>query len=278
MAEVLDPQLRNAIRDHYDQLSFFYRAFWGDHIHHGYWEADETPQAAQEKLIARLVQRAGIPRGARALDVGCGLGGSSLWLARHWDCSVQGITISPTQAEVAAERAREEHLDGRAAFAVVDANRLDLPPGSFDAVWIIECSEHLEDKPAFFRNCAKVLRPGGRLALCVWLAGDTPDAPGHAELVAEVCHGMLCPSLGSMIEHLRWLRDAGFDAIEGEDITPHVEKTWELCEAILHTKEVQDLLPTVDDRTRDFLNTFGTMRRAYASGAMRYGMITARKK
>src|SRR6516164_5863036 len=101
MAEV--PDLKDAIRDHYDQLSFFYRAFWGDHIHHGYWEADETPQAAQEKLIARLVQRAGIPRGARALDVGCGLGGSSLWLARHWDCSVQGITISPTQAEVAAE-------------------------------------------------------------------------------------------------------------------------------------------------------------------------------
>jgi tocopherol O-methyltransferase len=274
MAEV--PDLKDAIRDHYDQLSFFYRAFWGDHIHHGYWEADESPQAAQEKLIAKLASLAGIPRGARVLDVGCGLGGSTLWLARNLDCSVLGITISPTQASIAAERAREEKLNARAEFAVVDANRLDLAPESFDAVWCIECSEHLEDKPAFFRNCARVLRSGGRLALCAWLSGEGPGA--NADLVAEVCHGMLCPSLGTLTNHAGWMRAAGFEAVNAEDVTPKVEKTWELCEAILKGPQVQLLLPTVDERTRDFLNAFGSMRRAYATGAMGYGIFTARKK
>jgi tocopherol O-methyltransferase len=270
------PDLREAIREHYDQLSFFYRAFWGDHIHHGYWEADESPKDAQEKLIARLAARAGIPRGARVLDIGSGLGGSSLWLARNLDCSVLGITISPTQAAVAAERAREEGLEDRCEFAVLDANHLHLAAESFDAVWCIECSEHLEDKPAFFANCARVLRPGGRLALCVWLFGEGPGA--DAEQVAAVCHGMLCPSLGSRSEHVSWIQDAGFEAVEAEDITRRVEKTWELCEAILQSPPVQELLPTVDGRTRDFLNTFGPMRRAYATGAMSYGMITARKR
>jgi tocopherol O-methyltransferase len=268
-------ELRSAIRDHYDELSFFYRAFWGDHIHHGYWEDNEAPKVAQEKLIARLAGRAGIPRGARVLDIGCGLGGSSLWLARYLDCSVLGITISPTQAAIAADRAHEEGLSNRARFLVLDANRLDLADSSFDVVWCIECSEHLETKTKFFQDCARVLRPGGRLALCAWLAGEGPGAdPG---LVAEVCHGMLCPSLGSRSEHVRWMSDAGFEAIEAEDLTRRVEKTWELCEAILDEPQVQVLLPSVDEHTRDFLNSFGTMRRAYATGAMAYGMFTARK-
>jgi tocopherol O-methyltransferase len=266
-------ELREAIRDHYDQLSFFYRLFWGDHIHHGYWEGDETPAVAQDRLIERLAQRAGVPRGARVLDVGCGLGGSSRWLARHLGCSVLGITLSPVQASAAAQRARDEGLGALTEFRVLDANQLDLPAARFDVVWVIECSEHLQDKPAFFRNCARVLRGGGRLALCAWLAGDRSGA----DLVAEVCHGMLCPSLGTLEEHRHWLEDAGFVGVDAEDITRQVEKTWELCEAILEGPEVKPLLSAMDARTRDFLDTFGTMRRAYATGAMRYGMITGKK-
>ena len=164
--------LLGAIRNHYDQLSFFYRLFWGDHIHHGYWEDDEAPAAAQENLIARLAERAAVPRGGHVLDVGCGLGGSSFWLARHLGCSVQGITISPAQCAMAATRAREEGLSERVSFAVVDANRLELPAESFDAVWVIECSEHLADKADFLRRAARVLRPGGRLVLLDHVASD----------------------------------------------------------------------------------------------------------
>jgi tocopherol O-methyltransferase len=268
--------LRDAIREHYDRLSFFYRLFWGDHIHHGYWQqGEESAVCAQEQLIARLAQRAGIPRGARVLDVGCGLGGSSLWLARRLGCSVLGITLSPIQATAARERARQENLEGTVAFAVLDANRLALAPASFDIVWCIECSEHLEDKPDFFRACGRLLRPGGRLALCAWLANDGSAA--DPSLLAAVCHGMLCPSLGSLGEYVRWLRDGGFEAIEAEDVTPRVEKTWDVCEAILDSQEVKPLLAAVDEPTRAFLNTFGIMRRAYASGAMGYGMFTAHK-
>jgi tocopherol O-methyltransferase len=266
-------RLREAIREHYDQLSFLYRLFWGDHIHHGYWEGDEAPVAAQEKLIERLSRKAAVPRGARVLDVGCGLGGSARWLARHLGCSVLGVTLSPVQAAAAEQRARDEGLGGRTEFRVLDANRLELPAGGFDVVWVVECSEHLEDKPGFFRSSARVLRWGGRLALCAWLAG----VPAQPDLVAEVCRGMLCPSLGSLDEHLRWLRDAGFIDIDAEDITGHVGKTWELCETILQGPEVKPLLPAVDGPTREFLDTFGTMRRAYATGGMRYGMFTARK-
>src|SRR5262245_65375902 len=112
------PRLLGPIRRHYDRLSLFYRAFWGQHIHHGLWENDEPPEVAQVNLIRRLASRAGIPQGARVLDVGCGLGASSLWLARALGCSVLGITISPVQARMAERRARREGLHARARFAV----------------------------------------------------------------------------------------------------------------------------------------------------------------
>src|SRR6516164_6753789 len=152
-------ELADAIRTHYDRLAFFYR---------GYWEDEESPRTAQEQLVARLAERADVPQGAQVLDVGCGFGGSALWLARHRGCAVTGITISPVQVQRAAEQARAEHLDDRVRFLVMDANRLDLPPASFDVVWVVECSEHLADKAGFLGACARALRPGGKLALCAW--------------------------------------------------------------------------------------------------------------
>src|SRR2546427_497885 len=98
-------ELVDAVRVHYDRLALYYRFFWGEHIHHGYWEADEAPEDARVRLVARLAAFAGVPPGARVLDVGCGFGGSALWLARDRNCRVTGVTISPVQARRAAEQA-----------------------------------------------------------------------------------------------------------------------------------------------------------------------------
>ena len=144
--------LKEAVRDHYDRLSVFYRAFWGEHIHHGYWEdggESLSAKEAQERLVRLLARRAAIAPGARVLDVGTGVGGPARWLASELGCAVDGITLSPVQAEMAAERARKEGLDDRTRFWVHDAHDLDALDAEYDAVWVIECSEHLDDKPAF---------------------------------------------------------------------------------------------------------------------------------
>jgi tocopherol O-methyltransferase len=204
--------------------------------------------------------------------VGCGLGGSSFWLARHLGCSVLGITISPAQYALASARAREEGLAGRVSFAIQDANRLDLLPQTFDIIWVVECSEHLADKAGFIRCCARLLEPGGRLALCTWLAGS---GSGHAALVAEVCRRMLVPSLARLADQVHWMEAAGFTGVRAEDVTRQVERTWDHCQAILGHPDLQAVLPHLDAPTRDFLGGFEVMRRGYASGALRYGMFTA---
>jgi tocopherol O-methyltransferase len=269
----------DAVRDHYDRISVFYRALWGDHIHHGYWENSESPERAQVKLVERLAKRAGIVRGGRVLDVGCGVGGSALWLARNLDCMVVGLTISPVQAEMATEKARREGLMESVRFEVADANHLNVEPESFDAVWVIECSEHLRDKAGFIELCARSLKSGGALALCAWLADENAKATTEgAHLIEVVCDGMFCPSLASLHDYMGWMRESGFDEIEAEDITGNVEETWRRCAALARRPEIKALLMVSDARTRRFVQAFEAIQQAYQSGAMAYGMFTAKKR
>src|SRR5579871_5804039 len=169
---------RKAIRRHYDLATPFYRMLWGPHIHHGLWNGDETPRQAQRQLTERLALEGRIRRGDAVLDVGCGMGGSSLHLARQFDCRVRGLTLSPVQRFWATMSALTRGLRGRVRFDCQDAESARFEPESFDVVWSIECTEHLFEKAAFFRNAATWLRPGGRVAICVWLAGDEPHSFG----------------------------------------------------------------------------------------------------
>lgn len=266
-----------AVREHYDRISVFYRALWGDHIHHGYFEGRESPRRAQLKLIERLAEMAEVPVGASVLDVGCGVGGSSRWLAQQRRCTVLGITLSPVQARMAAEAAGRAGLGDRVRFAVKDAHRLDFPAGSFDLVWVIECSEHLADKQDFIQACHCILKPGGTLALCAWLSAEHFISQKHERLVAEVCGGMLCPSLASMEDYVRWLRAAGFDPVRAEDVTERVKATWQICGRIAERPEVRLLTQMSDQKVRAFVAAFAAIRRAYDEGAMAYGMLTAKK-
>src|SRR4051794_38903148 len=237
---IIGPDLaKSAIQWHYDALTPLYRLFWGPHVHHGLWAdgvARPPMRAAQERLIDRLATAAGLGPGQCVVDIGCGMGGSSLALAQRYGCSVLGVTLSPVQRSWAAAAARWRGLAGRARFLRADAEKLRLPAGSVDAVWIVECSEHLFDKPAFFKKAATWLRPGGRIAVCAWLAGDGPQAEQGAW---KVCEGFLCPSLGTAGDYQGWLADAGLEPAAFADLTRQVAPTWEVCERRLQLSRLR---------------------------------------
>jgi tocopherol O-methyltransferase len=266
-----------AVRRHYDRLSILYWWFWGEHIHHGFWRNGESPREAQVNLIEELAQLMAIPRGAKVLDIGSGLGGSALWLATELYCSVLGITVSPVQKAIAESRARSLGLKDRACFAVKDANRLDLPAESFDAIWCIECSEHLVDKAKFFQDCARLLRPRGVLGLCTWLAAEPSSPSANSKLIANICSGMLCPSLGTWEDYNRWICKSGFHEVKAQDLTLQVEKTWEICERVSRRAVVRTFSSLMGSPTRQFFKQFGPIQRAYREGVMRYAMFSARK-
>ncbi len=116
---------KQKIRDLYDRTSPYYQSLWGPHIHHGYWiSGEETKETAQNQLIEHVARAAGLEPSGKILDVGCGFGGSSIYLAKKYGAEATGITISPIQVEMARNgdgtessgrrrRERKVHLDGR---------------------------------------------------------------------------------------------------------------------------------------------------------------------
>ena len=163
---------KKGVRFHYDLSTPFYWLLWGRHIHHGLWDGPDSPAGAQQQLTEIVAREAGVGVGAVVLDVGCGMGGSSIHLARTLGCRVTGITVSPLQRFWASGAARWNRVADRTNFRCIDAEQVDFAPESFDVVWSIECTEHLYDKARFFQRAAGWLRPGGRMAICAWLAGE----------------------------------------------------------------------------------------------------------
>jgi tocopherol O-methyltransferase len=268
---------KNVIRWHYDLSTLFYRLLWGRHIHHGLWESGESPSVAQLKLTQTLAAAAAIERGDRVLDVGCGMGGSSIFLAKQLDCQVQGLTLSPLQRAWASCSARWQGVARKTTFRCADAELAEFGGDSFDVVWSVECTEHLFDKGRFFQQAARWLRPGGRVAICAWLAGDRLTTDRDRDLVYQVCEGFFCPSLGTQENYRQWIEDAGL-VVERSDLwTERVMRTWEICAQRVRWTGVGLLGRLIDRDTDMFLKRFQTILEAYRTGAMQYGCFVARK-
>jgi tocopherol O-methyltransferase len=266
---------KQEIRFHYYLATVFYRLFWGRHIHHGLWDAQEPAWAAAQRLTETLAREARIAQGDSLLDVGCGMGGSSIHVAREFGCRVTGVTISPLQRLWAKTSARWHGVARNTQFLCADAEQVAFDDAAFDIVWSIECTEHLFDKPAFFRKAARWLRPGGRMAICAWLAGDAPLDESATRQVYDVCEGFLCPSLGTRDDYAGWIGDAGLTLERDFDWTSRVTRTWELCDERVRRSGVRWLARMIDRNTVVFLDRFRTILEAYQTGAMKYGCFIA---
>jgi tocopherol O-methyltransferase len=124
---------KQKIIEHYDVISPYYQELWGNHIHHGLWiRGDESKEEAQDQLIDYVAGKAGIAAGAAILDIGCGFGGTSIYLSKHYRAATTGITISEVQVQMAKEAAAKEGANSRFLCMDAEAMTFDAP---FDVLW-----------------------------------------------------------------------------------------------------------------------------------------------
>ena len=173
----LDQKLNNRISNFYDQSSRLWEQVWGEHMHHGYYEAnggcrDKDPRNAQRLLIEKILGWSQLKSAEKILDVGCGIGGSTLYLASKYHAKAIGITLSPRQAARATCRARGAGLDSHVKFLVADGLATPFAANSFDLVWSLESAEHIPDKKRWLAECTRILRPNGRLIVATWCHRD----------------------------------------------------------------------------------------------------------
>ncbi len=119
-----------------------------------------------DSLIAEAVKKT---HAAKILDIGCGVGGSMLYMARHTSCNITGITISPVQQKIGKRLLDEEGYTNRTTIMTGDftdqhiSEVLDTP---YNAAYAIESFLHMGCAEEFFFQTAQVLHQGGELFIC----------------------------------------------------------------------------------------------------------------
>lgn len=260
---------------HYDTLDEAYRRAWGEHVHHGLWRSGaETRTQATRALLDHALAHAELPAAARVVDVGCGYGASAGVLVSEHQADVVGFTLSAAQAARAPAG-----VDVR----VRDWLRNDLPAGEADLVLALESLSHMADLPRAFAEAARVLRAGGRLVLVDWLAADGLSARRHRALLAPIEREGRLPRLAGAGEYARWAREAELEPLGFEDLTARARRTWplarrRLARLLLTDPEVRRVLVSRTNSEWAFALSLFRIPVAYRLGAMRLGLLWARKR
>lgn len=201
----------------------YYQTGWHHHMHYGFDRDLPKGGNPTEHMVRYLARIAGLRKGERMLDAGCGVGGSSIFLAREWGVRCVGITLVESQARLAAGFARKG-VPGpaHARFAVNDFHVPAFKPGSFDAVWAVESFDHAVDKRAWVASMAALLRPGGRLIIADGFRAADPADGKQAEAYRGFLDGWAVPHLCTAAELEAYAAAAGLATSHAEDISADV--------------------------------------------------------
>lgn len=208
-----DPKSARAnVAHHYDLSGELYRTFLdGDMQYSCAYFRDpgddlETAQLAKKQHIAAKLL---LEPGQRVLDIGCGWGGLALFLAKVADVKVTGITLSREQLAVAQRRAREEGLEDRVDFQLIDYRLLD---GQFDRIVSVGMFEHVgrPNYETYFGAIKRLLTPSG-IAMVHSIGKMYGPAPTSTWILKYIFPGGYAPALSEVLpsieHHALWIND-----------------------------------------------------------------------
>jgi arsenite methyltransferase len=239
------------------------RALLGDSLHPG--------GLALTRAAVKLLE---LSKNHHLLDVACGPGASALMLAQVYKCRVTGVDVDASAIRAARQEARRYRLHGLVNFIEADAARLPFASSQFDAA-LCECASNLlENRQAALLEMARVLRPGGYLALTdvTFRPDKLPDSLDHP--LAK----MLCVPLGLGPEDLADdIEQAGLQVQDRRDysgfITEFLNKLGAFFDSPLTTVDKQDSSGTPDPITA----ALGCAHKLVEEGNLGYWGFTARK-
>jgi SAM-dependent methyltransferase len=218
------------VRDYYDANTWkFLLSSAEGAIHRELW----GPGTADRRDALHYVHRRMLdhalalrPSGeARIVDLGCGVGAGALYLAERIPAQLHGISISPRQVERARRRARRASLRGTCAFHEADfcalPDQVTRDVAGADLAYAVEAFVHAPSAAAFFGQAARLVRPGGRLALVDdFLAGDIDSTENT--LLDDFRAGWQINTLLSGRAAAALAAQAGFELVEQTRLSPYM--------------------------------------------------------
>ncbi len=214
----------------FDALGDLYYTYWGEFFHLALFEPGDDPAdlaAAYQRTHQRYLEAIDGAAARRILDVACGGGALSAWLADHTSAEVVGVDLSSGQLT----HARRWLADGRRPnlrFVQHDVMHLDeLAEQPFDAALCLDAACYLPDRGAALRGIATRLRSGGRLLLVDWCRVERSTALQQELILEPLCRYWAIADLATATGYRRAFAAAGLRVHRLDDLSDCVVPNWE---------------------------------------------------
>jgi phosphoethanolamine N-methyltransferase len=250
-------------------------------------EYDDTLVAMLELIWGEGFLSPGGPEAVRAivagleladklvLDIGCGIGGIDVILARDFGARVIGLDVETGVVRRAGERVARAGLADRVEVRLCAPGPLPVADESIDVVFGKDSWIHIEDKRRFFAEVLRVLKPGGLLAAGDWMRGPEPyskDMEYFFEMEGLTYH------MDTQEAYVRILGDLGFQEVEMTDISEgyrvKAREEYEAMKGPLKQRMIEGLGP---EKQAHFVENWRAMTVVLDRGELRPGRLRARK-
>jgi ubiquinone/menaquinone biosynthesis C-methylase UbiE len=190
---------------------------------YGYWtRSGMTLEQAAEALTRFVAASAGLAPGDDVLDVGCGYGAGAVTFMRSCQpASVTGIDVTEIRIEEGRRYVDGHGFAGQFDLQLGDATKMAFADARFDKLVSVECAFHFDTRRDFLNEAARVLKPGGTLAMTDMIPRRGVDPAGYLRGEQTVNSGVCLDNVGNAYDadvYAGYLREAGFKDIRIESI------------------------------------------------------------
>ena len=205
---------------YYDLATDFYEYGWGSSFHF-------APRALRESFKESLVrhehflaEKLGLGSGMVVADLGCGVGGSMLEIARFSGAKIVGVNSNSYQLERARKLTEQAGMTHLAEYMHCDFLNVDAPDESFDAVYSIEATCCAPDKLSIYGEAFRLLKPGACFGAYEYCLTDRFDAqnPRHRQLKTHIQLGGGLMDIDDCETVNDALKTVGFEVLETRDL------------------------------------------------------------
>lgn len=225
-----------------------------------------------EGNIASIVEGVDL-RGKRVLDLGSGVGGGTITLARDHGARVLGLEVDPAYVEYSRGLAVEEGLSDQVEFRCIEPGPLPIDDANFDHFYTSGVVCHIEDKQSIFAEAFRVLKPGGWIMGYDWFL-LRPNTVIDEWMQVAGFHLYVA----SLRNHVETLRAIGFEQVTGKDSTEwYIRKAAEELERLRGPLFDQAATLTSSEIRDHFLHEWQCMNAALATGDVKQGYFRGRK-